>query len=59
MEYYIDAHADNTATIYVLSAMSPEEYGIAKYNEKAGISAGKENTANTSTDSLCKICYQR
>ena len=54
MEYYIDAHADNTATIYVSSAMSPEEYGIAKYNEKAGTSAGKENTANTSTDSLSK-----
>ena len=54
MEYYIDAHADNTATIYVSSAMSPEEYGIAKYNEKAGISAGKENTANTSTDSLSR-----
>lgn len=52
--YYVDAHSDNTASIYVASAMSPEEYGIAKYNEKAGITAGKEDTSNTSTDRLAR-----
>ena len=34
VSYYIDAHTDNTATVYVTSALSPEEYGIAQYNEK-------------------------
>lgn len=52
--YYIDAHSDNTASIYVTSAMSPEEYGIAQYNEKTGISASKEDTTNASTDILAK-----
>lgn len=54
MEYYVDAHSDNTASIYVASAMSPEEYGISKYNEKAGIAASKEDTSNTSTDLLAR-----
>lgn len=54
IEYYIDAHVDNTASVYVASAMSPEEYGIAKYNEKTGISASKEDTTNASTDLLAK-----
>ena len=52
--YYIDAHIDNTASVYVASAMSPEEYGIAKYNEKTGVSAGKEDTTKASTDLLAR-----
>lgn len=52
--YYLDAHSDNTASVYVASVMSPEEYGIAQYNEKAGVTASKEDTSNTSAERLTK-----
>ena len=52
VSYYIDAHTDNTATVYVTSALSPEEYGIAQYNEKAALAADSENKTNASTDLL-------
>ncbi|MDO5382623.1 MAG: exo-alpha-sialidase [Eubacteriales bacterium] len=52
VSFYIDDHNDNTATVYVSSMLSSEEYGIAKYNEQSGIMASKENTTNTATDLL-------
>ena len=54
VSYYIDAHTDNTATVYVTSALSPEEYGIAQYNEKAALAADSENKTNASTDLLAR-----
>lgn len=54
ISYYLDAHPDNTATVYVTSALTPEEYGIAQYNEKAGITASKDDSSSTTSESLNK-----
>lgn len=48
MSFDLENNDDGTATIYVESVMTPEDYGIAQYNNqiKANVSSEKDSAAN-------------
>lgn len=54
VSFALDSHLKDVTTVYPVSLMSSEAYGIAKYNEKIGAAAEQEETKNTSTDILAK-----
>lgn len=51
--FYIDNHYDGTATVYVKSIVTPEDYGIAQYNESKNNSvSGIDEIDDTDKKSL-------
>lgn len=54
--FALDNYYDGTAAVYVEDIVSPEEYGIARYNEslKENVSGKTENQASSSGNSLIK-----
>lgn len=53
--FYIDDHYDGTATVYVKSIVTPEDYGIAQYNESKNSSVnGIDEIEETDSKSLTR-----
>lgn len=54
VKFNIDDHHDGTATIYADSIVTPEDYGIAQYNEslKGNVAGETENTDGSGHNSL-------
>lgn len=54
--FALDNHYDGTATVYVENIMSPEEYGISRYNEslKENVTGGTESATAAVGNSLIK-----
>lgn len=54
ISFYIDNNFDNTATIYVTSSMSSEDYGISQYYASQAADAKQEEASNPNKDALAE-----
>jgi len=54
VSFYVDNNYDNTATVYVTSVMSSEDYGLSQYNANQANKGDSDNevAANTNKDAL-------